>query len=339
MNPGANADSGGERRIVLVVRRTRLEDLIRRFNTEGQARFYVERLGGDFEDYRREHAVYREAETDVRAELSRVGRLQVVDRAFVPNFLFGPEDLVVVLGQDGLVANVLKYLDGQPVIGLNPDTSRNEGVLLPFVARDVGRIVREVLRGVRPHREVTMARARLNTGLELHAVNDLFLGPKTHGSARYRIEHGERAEDQSSSGVIVSTGLGSTGWLRSILAGAEGIASAVAGISERDRAAATPARGPTPDTDAVRPAPDSPPAMPWDAPYLVFSVREPWPSRTSAAGLVFGTIPRGETLRIHSRMPENGVVFSDGFEHDFLEFNSGAIAEIGPADRRGRLVV
>ena len=33
------------------------------------------------------------------------------------------EDIVVVVGQDGLVANTLKYLQGQPVIAVNPDRS------------------------------------------------------------------------------------------------------------------------------------------------------------------------------------------------------------------------
>ena len=69
--------------------------------------------------------------------LSRHGRLQVVDRAFVPNFIFGPRDTVVALGQDGLVANVLKYLDGQLLIGVNPDAARWEGVLLPFTVAEL----------------------------------------------------------------------------------------------------------------------------------------------------------------------------------------------------------
>jgi hypothetical protein len=38
-------------------------------------------------------------------------------------------------------------------------------------------------------------------------------------------------------------------------------------------------------------------------------------------------------------MAENGVIFSDGIEADFLQFNSGTIATIQPANRRGVLVV
>jgi len=40
-----------ERKIVLILRETRLAELIRRFNTREQAQFYVEHLGADFSDY------------------------------------------------------------------------------------------------------------------------------------------------------------------------------------------------------------------------------------------------------------------------------------------------
>ena len=59
-------------------------------------------------------------------------RIQWIERAFLPTFTFGALDVVVVLGQDGLVVNAAKYLDGQPVIALNPDPERVDGVLLPF---------------------------------------------------------------------------------------------------------------------------------------------------------------------------------------------------------------
>ena len=36
-----------------------------------------------------------------------------------------------MVGQDVLVANVAKYLSGQPVIGVNPEPERNSGVLVP----------------------------------------------------------------------------------------------------------------------------------------------------------------------------------------------------------------
>src|SRR5208283_679721 len=209
-----------ENKIVLVVRRTRLDELIVRFNTEDQARFYVEHMGADFSDYQVENRTYKLAVRDAERILSRLGRLQVVDRAYIPNFIFGPKDTVVVVGQDGLVANVLKYLEGQLLVGVNPDPNRWEGVLLPFTISELSVLLPEVFAARRPVRDVTMAQATLNTGETLCAVNDLFIGPRTHVSARYNIRIGDMSENQSSSGIIVSTGLGSTGWLRSIVAGA-----------------------------------------------------------------------------------------------------------------------
>ena len=116
--------AASDRKVVLVTRKTRLEDLIAKYLTAAQARFYVEHLGADFSDYQREHDVYqRERQQTVRT-LEQWSRYQIIDRSFLPNFIFGPSDIVVALGQDGLVANTMKYLDGHPLIGLNPDAKR-----------------------------------------------------------------------------------------------------------------------------------------------------------------------------------------------------------------------
>lgn len=306
-----------EKKVVLVIRRTRLDELIARFNTEDQARFYVEHSGADFSDYKLEDRQYKSAVDEAENILSGLGRVQVIDRSFLPNFIFGANDTVVAVGQDGLVANVLKYLNGQWLIGVNPDIQRWEGVLLPFTIRDLELILGDVFAKKRPIAEVTIAEARLNNGETLSAVNDLFIGPKTHTSARYTIKVGGKMEQHSSSGIIVSTGLGSTGWMRSILAGATGIASALSGrslkINEKN-------------------------PMAWNSDYLYFSVREPWPSKNTDAAITFGKVTHEQPLIITSQMPENGVIFSDGIETDFLRFNSGTEVVISIAERKGYLV-
>lgn len=309
-----------ETKIVLVVRATRLADLKAKFATKSQAAFYVQRLGGDFGDVEREDDTYQQSIARARRLLGELGRVQIVQRAFLPNFVFGPQDVVVALGQDGLVANTLKYLDGQPLIGVNPDPARWDGQLLPFSVENLQTVMREVLRGGRTVREVTMAEARLNTGLNLCAVNDLFIGMRSHASARYRIALGDESENHSSSGVIVSTGLGSTGWFKSLMTGAAEIARAAG-----PREVALPKPG------------DS--SFPWESNFLYFTVREPFPSNTTGVSLVFGRVTPVEPLVIESQMSENGVIFSDGIEHDFIEFNSGTRATISLAARKGHLVV
>lgn len=306
-----------ENKIVLIKRKTRLEELIARHNTVEQARFYVEHLGGDFSDYLVEDTRYRAALQQAEETMSTLGRLQIVDRDFLPNYLFGAEDTVVAIGQDGLVANTLKYLDGQPLLGVNPDPKRWDGILLPFAVNDLAAVLPEVFAGKRSLKEVSMAKASLNDSQVLYGVNDLFIGQKTHVSSRYHIQHGESGEDQSSSGIIVSTGLGSSGWLKSIVAGARGVMDALGG-------------------EDFSPGTFYPPA--WNSDCLQFTVREPFPSQSSAASIVFGRITAKKPMRIVSHMPENGVIFSDGIESDFLEFCAGVEVTISVAEKRGYLV-
>ena len=89
-----------ENKIVLVKRKTRLEDLITRYNTVSQARFYIEHLGSDFGDYISEDEQYKKAVSEAHTALESLGRVQVVDREYVSNFIFGNDDIVVVVGQD-----------------------------------------------------------------------------------------------------------------------------------------------------------------------------------------------------------------------------------------------
>jgi hypothetical protein len=216
--------------------------------------------------------------------------------------------------------NTAKYLTTQPILAVNPDPQRVDGILIPFVVEEAGEWVSRAAAGRAAFRAVTMAKATLDDGQSLYAFNDLFIGPRTHVSARYRIEYAGRAEDHSSSGFIVSTGAGSTGWLQSIVTGAVRVAAGVTGVE------ITP-----PAPEAYR--------LPWDADELYFAVREPFTSRTSQANIVFGKLNAGQSLVLHSRMPENGVIFSDGIEGDYLHFNSGAAATIGVAERKANLIM
>ena len=83
----------------------------------------------------------------------------------------------------------------------------------------------------------------------------------------------------------------------------------------------------------------TPVRMPWDDGRLLFVVREPFVSRHSQASIVAGVLQAGEELTIESRMPTHGVIFSDGMEADFLQFNSGATAHVRAAEQSARLVV
>ncbi len=302
-------------KIVLVTRKTRLEELIERFNTQAQAKFYIEHAGGDFSAYVAEHAAYQHSLDTVRRSMETGLKIQVMDRTLVPTYVFSKEDLIITLGQDGLVANTAKYVSGQPILAVNPDAERFDGVLLPFQPSDLRGNLERTLAGKARVRTVTLAEATLKDGQRLLAFNDLFIGASTHVSARYRIQYGGRRENHSSSGIIVSTGAGSTGWLSSIFNETSGILSFLGG------------------------APVSPVRMEWEDQRLFFVVREPFVSRHSQAAIVAGAVLANAPLAVESQMPAGGIIFSDGMETDHLDFNSGAIANIGIAPEQANLVV
>jgi NAD kinase len=303
------------KKLIIVTRKTRLQELVERFNTRSQAKFYIEHAGSDFNDYEREDDAYRSSLEVLRRSLDFEMPVQLVDRIFVPTFQFQQEDLIVTLGQDGLVANTAKYVGAQPIVAVNPEPQRFDGILLPFLPDQARSAVVKVIEAKAKIHEVTLAEIKLQDGQRLLAFNDLFIGARSHVSALYRINYGKRSEIQSSSGVLVSTGAGSTGWLSSVFNMASGVAGFCGGT------AVTPFR------------------MPWEDRRLIYIVREPFISRHSQANLVAGMIESQHELVLESLMPSGGAVFSDGMEADFLQFNSGAIATVRAAEQRARLVV
>ncbi|MBX9688414.1 MAG: hypothetical protein K2X27_17020, partial [Candidatus Obscuribacterales bacterium] len=100
-------------KIVVITRPTRLQELLLRFNTKAQAKFYIKHSGADFEDYEKENDAYEKALEEAAEQLDLGLNLQFVDRKFISNFIFTEKDIVLVIGQDGLVANVAKYAAGQ----------------------------------------------------------------------------------------------------------------------------------------------------------------------------------------------------------------------------------
>jgi NAD kinase len=303
------------KKLIIVTRKTRLQELVERFNTRSQAKFYIEHAGGDFADYEREDDAYRSSLEALRRSLDFEMPQQLVDRVLVPTFQFQKEDVVVTLGQDGLVANTAKYVGAQPIVAINPEPGRFDGILLPFLPDQARSAVGKIIEAKANIHEVTLAEIKLKDGQRLLAFNDLFIGARSHVSALYRITSSKKSEIQSSSGVLVSTGAGSTGWLSSVFNMASGVSRFCGGT------------------------PVKPIRMPWEDPRLIYVVREPFVSRHSQASIVAGLLASGEELVLESLMPSGGAVFSDGMEADFLQFNSGATATVRAAQQRARLVV
>lgn len=291
-------------RAVVVTRASELELLVARHGTLAQARFYLDRRGRDHAALERRHA-HREAALEGVSRAIPVSWRRVrIDRADLARFVFEPEDLVVAVGQDGLVANAAKYLRGQLVLGVNPDPASYDGVLVRHRPDRARRLLAAMAAGRVLVEERVLAAASLDDGQRLLALNEIFAGHRSHQSARYVLRQGGKEERQSSSGVLVTTGTGATGWARSV-------------NGERRRPLALPA--------------------PAD-PALAFLVREPFPSVSTGTSLDGGPLGADEPLELVSEMDDGGVLFADGIEDDRIEFPFGARARFDVAPDRLRLV-
>ena len=260
---------------------------------------------------------YNAALDELKRLLPRTIKQQFIERAFLPNFLFGEKDLVITLGPDGLVINTAKYLNDQPIVAVNPDKLRIDGIMMPFDIASLKQGINKVFQGNFSVKPISMAHIQLNSGQELYAVNDIFIGPRKQLSFRYELEYLGQHEEQCSSGIVISTGAGSTGWLKSIISGSRMIVANFDGIKITD-----PKKY----------------QFEWDADYLYYCVREPFPSKVSRISLTFGCITKNSQLYLTSQTPSGAVIFSDGIEHDFIEFNSGSSACITVADKKAKLI-
>lgn len=310
--PAVNVDSQARTaydrsRLVVVTRKTPLDLLLERHGTHGQARFYLESRGQTIDWAEDAHARFNDALALVQSAFPSDQRRARIDRDDLATFLFAADDVVVVVGQDGLVPNVAKYLDGQLVLGINPDRARFDGILCPHLPSEMPRLLAWLeTRDERAFRiqKRTMAMVQREDGQHLLALNEVFIGHHTHQSARYRLRFGEREERQSSSGIICATGTGSTGWARSI---------------SRQRHLDL----------SLQPEEAS----------LAWFVREPFPSVSTGTDLDFGLLGAGDAMEVISEMGEEGVIFADGIEADRLDFLAGQRATIAIADQRLNLVV
>ncbi|MFD8194147.1 NAD(+)/NADH kinase [Streptomyces wuyuanensis] len=326
-------------RAVIVHRTTEYEELLARHGTHGQAEFFLSSRGRSIREVAERHRRTGRALATVSAAVPPRWRRARVERADLDRFLFAPEDVVVVAGQDGLVANTAKYLAGQPVVGIDTDPGRNAGVLVRHRPDEAGRLLRAAVSRGTAVDELTMVEAVADDTQRLVALNEIYLGRPDHQTSRYRLDldgpgtlagHSETAGDtgpagvavrggsgggdgsalggggevQASSGVLVGTGTGATGWLRSLW---------------RERGGSRPLPAPA-------------------EARLLWFVREAWPSPATGTSLVEGDLTAGRRLRLTVES-DRLVAFGDGMESDALELTWGQSVRVGVSDTSLRLLV
>ena len=232
-------------------------------------------------------------------------RRAAVERADLGRFVFGPEDVVVVVGQDGLVANVAKYLDGQPVVGIDPEPGRNPGVLVrPPGARRRGRCWPRPRCPSRRSRSARWSRPSPTTARSSVALNEVYVGHAATSRPATSCSVPEGTDEHQSSSAASSSGPAP---------------APPAGAARPGRSATATCRSPT------------------HRPGAGWFVREAWPSPATGTDLTEGLVAPGATLTVVAES-DLLVCFGDGIETDALRLTWGQRLTVARSDERLRLV-
>lgn len=210
--------------------------------------------------------------------------------------------LVVALGGDDffkLVGHRIK--DKLPILGVNSDPASSLGALLPITIEQLPDALSQIERGEYRLESWPRLNITLNGIDQGAAINDIILGKRDFRlTSRHQLEYRGEKVTQRCSGILISTGAGSTGWY----------SSAGRYLGEHDR------------------------SFPKTARFARFELREPPLSFSNTEGIrtpnlpavVEGTIEEGETLRITSLNDDEGIASRDSL--DQLPFPRGTVAEI-----------
>jgi NAD kinase len=249
----------------------------------------------EVEELRKNHAEHYASLNKIRDVLAKYN-IQF-DRTYMPYSEyedFKGKDLIISVGGDGTVLNTSHYtLDETPVL-IVKSTKGSTGELCEIDADNFENALEKILTGNFKIEKWTRAEGCFGKR-KIFALNEIYVGTRFNPSmARYELAHKDKSELQMSSGVVVTTGTGSTGWYANI-----------------------PVIGK---------------AFPKDAKELRFCVREPKVAATYA--MLHGVLLPGEILRIRSKMNIDGCISFDGDVGKRLyPFRIGDVLEVQISDK------
>lgn len=131
------------------------------------------------------------------------------------------KDLVISIGGDGTFLSASHYIENTPILGVNSDTNRSEGALTTIDLSQLNDKIKKILNNKIKIKEYTREKIILhqkNKKVETeNALNETFFGNiNPHYTTNYEIDYKNKSENQRSSGVVISTGTGSTAWYHSM---------------------------------------------------------------------------------------------------------------------------
>ncbi len=287
--------------IIVVPKLSRLEyDMHRHGLTEEEAVVRYRKRGEDAERILGSHRRQKKALAVLEKFLNKE---QFVPRERLTKEIAGNAELIVAFGGDDNFKAVSHYADDTPVMGINSDPETSEGALTYFVAGGFESVAKNLREGKYKVEEWTRLEAEIDGNPATPATSEYFLGEsKRTKMSKHILEFGGKKEKQGCSGLLVSTGAGSTGWYSS---------------AHRCRLGGSV-------------------TFPRTVDYAKFVATEPYMGRLYRYSMLEGVLKKGDELVVQSLNDNCGILESDSV--DAFEFNREARAAIRISDKPLRVV-
>ncbi|MEM4330592.1 MAG: NAD(+)/NADH kinase [Candidatus Pacearchaeota archaeon] len=130
-------------------------------------------------------------------------------------------DLIITIGGDGTFLSASHFSDNTPILGINRNPSESECFLCNKKLENFERVFKKILNKEYKIKDYTRVDVRIKKEKKEFvlekALNETFFGNiNPHHTSKYEILYRNKKDIQKSSGVIITTGAGSTAWYKSL---------------------------------------------------------------------------------------------------------------------------
>jgi NAD kinase len=124
---------------------------------------------------------------------------------------------VIAIGGDGTILSASHFIKDKPILAVNSQPENSVGALTTINLENLNEKIQQIKENKHQEEKLERIQAFINDKpLDCLALNEIFLAnEKAYHISKYKIKYQNKEEEQLSSGLIFSTGTGSTAWFKS----------------------------------------------------------------------------------------------------------------------------
>lgn len=202
-------------KIALVPKLTKVEWDMKRLNlTERELKEFYDKQGLNTMVIFDSHQIQKQGLNKIKSIFPEI---ETVERDKCTRESMKPFDIILAYGGDNHFQYIAHRLTSQIILGVNSDPDRSDGALTSIAINELELYKERILNKKFSIEEWTRLKVQTNgTIIEDLAISEVFIGEeKRFNMSRHILELNGQKEEQKGSGLIVSTGTGSTGWYNS----------------------------------------------------------------------------------------------------------------------------